>query len=93
MQDFAAYGVVDQADKHRLYRAIKSARMENLVGSGATDGAGELGGGGASSDLLDLDAHDGDLLEVCQPDGPDGTRTGMVWPLPCTHASAAHTCT
>lgn len=68
MQDFSKYGVVDQGDKHRLYKAIKNARQSVGIGEDSQDSAGysnfELQGH-SGTDLLDLDAHDGDLIEVC----------------------------
>lgn len=81
-QDFGKYGVVDQMDKHKLYRAIKQARVQEQqlsAGLGQYEISGNSGG-----DLLDLDAHDGDLIEVrcvCwlqlpQPNMP--VKTGSV---------------
>jgi hypothetical protein len=70
MQDFGKYGVVDQGDKHRLYKAIKQARAVVGLSEDAQDSSSfsysnyDLQGG-SGSDLLDLDAHDGDLIEVC----------------------------
>lgn len=51
-------------DKHKLYRAIKQARGQQeqqqlSAGLGQYELSGNSGG-----DLLDLDAHDGDLIEV-----------------------------
>ncbi|KAF6259011.1 P-loop containing nucleoside triphosphate hydrolase protein [Scenedesmus sp. NREL 46B-D3] len=68
MQDFGKYGVVDQGDKHRLYKAIKQARAVVGLCEDAQDSSSfsytnyDLQGG-SGSDLLDLDAHDGDLIE------------------------------
>jgi hypothetical protein len=63
MQDFGKYGVVDQMDKHKLYRAIKQARVQQEQQLSAGLGQYELSGN-SGGDLLDLDAHDGDLIEV-----------------------------
>jgi len=74
VQDFSKYGVVDQADKHRLYKAIKNARMDigyheegqqesSTCSAAPSHGHFELSNNNAS-DLLDLDAFDGDLIEV-----------------------------
>lgn len=63
MQDFGKYGVVDQMDKHKLYRAIKQARGQQEQQLCAGMGQYELSGN-SGGDLLDLDAHDGDLIEV-----------------------------
>lgn len=70
MQDFNKFGVVDQGDKHRLYKAIKQARCSVGLSEDAQECSSlsytnfELQGN-SGSDLLDLDAHDGDLIEVC----------------------------
>eukprot|EP00882_Tetradesmus_deserticola_P015263 GHRQ01016258.1.p1 GENE.GHRQ01016258.1~~GHRQ01016258.1.p1 ORF type:complete len:127 (+),score=30.11 GHRQ01016258.1:170-550(+) len=68
MQDFGKYGVVDQGDKHRLYKAIKQARAvvglcEDSQDSSSFSYTNYDLQGGNGSDLLDLDAHDGDLIE------------------------------
>ncbi|WIA29491.1 hypothetical protein OEZ86_011992 [Tetradesmus obliquus] len=68
MQDFGKYGVVDQGDKHRLYKAIKQARAvvglcEDAQDSSSFSYSNYDLQGGSGSDLLDLDAHDGDLIE------------------------------
>jgi len=51
-------------DKHKLYRAIKQARGQQEQQLSAGLGQYELSGN-SGGDLLDLDAHDGDLIEVC----------------------------
>lgn len=50
-------------DKHKLYRAIKQARVQQEQQLSAGLGQYELSGN-SGGDLLDLDAHDGDLIEV-----------------------------
>ncbi len=55
---------MDQMDKHKLYRAIKQARGQQEQQLCAGLGQYELSGN-SGGDLLDLDAHDGDLIEVC----------------------------
>lgn len=50
-------------DKHKLYRAIKQARGQQEQQLCAGMGQYELSGN-SGGDLLDLDAHDGDLIEV-----------------------------
>lgn len=55
--------MVDQMDKHKLYRAIKQARVQQEQQLSAGLGQYEISGN-SGGDLLDLDAHDGDLIEV-----------------------------
>lgn len=59
-------------DKHKLYRAIKQARGQQEQQLCAGLGQYELSGN-SGGDLLDLDAHDGDLIEV----GSSQTMTFM----------------
>jgi hypothetical protein len=79
MQDYGKYGLSDMNDKHALFSLIKEVRAQlGLSEQTAADCAGPGRAGGFShlelqgpgeqlhghADLLDLDAHDGDLLEV-----------------------------
>lgn len=61
-------------DKHKLYRAIKQARGQQEQQLCAGLGQYELSGN-SGGDLLDLDAHDGDLIEVWQQLGSG------LWPV------------
>lgn len=81
LQDFGKYGVVDQMDKHKLYRAIKQARVQQEQQLSAGLGQYELSGN-SGGDLLDLDAHDGDLIEVggLAPTEPQAAACGALLP-------------
>jgi hypothetical protein len=93
LQDFARYGVVDQIDKHKLYRCIKQARGQHEAQLSAGLAHYELSGN-SGADLLDLDAHDGDLIEVrATPRGRVAWGEAQQGQPPCTKPlSAAATC-
>jgi hypothetical protein len=67
MQEYGKYGVTDPSDKHALFKLTKLVRQQLGLSGDAADGCSghhqqeQLH---APGDLLDLDAHDGDLLEV-----------------------------
>uniref|UniRef100_A0A7R9YS33 Kinesin-like protein n=1 Tax=Chlamydomonas euryale TaxID=1486919 RepID=A0A7R9YS33_9CHLO len=63
MSDYARYGVVDVEDKQRLFRLLKALNEE--VRNRSRGGGGQRA---VTNELLDLDAHDGDLLaHACGP--------------------------
>ncbi|KAL6763284.1 P-loop containing nucleoside triphosphate hydrolase protein [Haematococcus lacustris] len=68
MSEYGSYGIVDMEDKQKLFRLLKNLNGEakdRRQAAQAKPNAGlDLGDGG----LLDLDAHDGDLLaHACGP--------------------------
>ncbi|KAJ9508955.1 hypothetical protein QJQ45_028285 [Haematococcus lacustris] len=62
MSEYGSYGIVDMEDKQKLFRLLKNlngeAKDRRQVAQAKPNAGLDLGDGG----LLDLDAHDGDLL-------------------------------
>lgn len=94
MSDYASYGVTDVEDKQRLFRLIKALSEE--AKSKRTSGAGPKPAPAArqalDAELLDLDAHDSDLLaHACGPAmqlSPMGSDKAKAAAHP--HAQAEH---
>lgn len=71
MQDYASFGITELEDKQRLFRLLKALNADirdrpvRPPGQQRAQAAAPLAVG---ADLLDLDAHDGDLLaHACGP--------------------------